>query len=905
MVIAFSFHQESIAKRTKEAITQQLEIIRDNFSNNYQINLKRSLEVLGSSSILDDYLTASKFEQMIIAKKIERLFLQTNKTHGPYRSIRFIDADGNLRISVEGNLRRKDSVNLKQLHLDYTSSVPMSLKASAKLFQTLESIPLLLSGGYMEWFMPPRELQIEGPFIDESGTISVVAGVSKLDIDSRAFGGTLLIHQELEAFFEGLRDVKFFDENLIWVFDAEGKLLQNPEKSDIHLDPVPYLLESFQSTPKLVNVEKGLVAYQDFSVVPGKPFIRVVVSIPEALLLKDFYASIEFFSLVLLSSIGLVFLVALYVSRYLSKPIIELAKAANRLSEGDLTTQVQLQTTGEVQVLVNSFNQMTEELSQTILARDESLAELVKEVAERKRAEQGIRKSEEMLQMTGAMAKVGGWEVDLESMTLIWSEEVYRIHELNPSTRLSLDDSLRFYAAEVQPLVSEALHQCLQNAVGYDMELPFVTAANNHLYVRFLGKAEVKEGKVIRVYGSLQDITEQKHSKDALKRSKEMAEAASHAKSQFLANMSHEIRTPLNSILGFSEILIKNKDRYKFSPKTAAYLDHIHLSGKSLSELVNNILDLTKIESGKMELLLEEVNLPYLLQEVYDMAHIQAQAKQIDYQLQLHSSLMEGISTDGTKLRQVLLNLVGNAIKFTPKHQAVYLTGATAGKHIVIQVIDHGIGVPEANRDQIFESFVQADSTITRRFGGTGLGLTISKKIIDLLNGTIEVSDTPGGGATFSVKIPAIPASPPEIETIEKIQEVIFAKDSKVLIVEDNLINQEMIKAIFEDIGCCIYIAQNGQEGITKTQELHSEGHAPDLILMDMHMPIMGGIDATREIRAYPELRDIPIVALSADAFTEQQIGALSMGMDAYLTKPINTKKLLPILKKYLPHTIK
>ncbi len=158
----------------------------------------------------------------------------------------------------------------------------------------------------MEWFMPPRELQLEGPFMDETGTLSLLAGIAKLDLDIGAFGGVLMIHQKLERFFDGLRDVKFFDENLIWIFDAKGQLLKSPEKEENRLEPNHYLLEPFQGTPKLVEAEEGLIAYQDFSIIPGKPFIRVVISIPASLLLKDFSPAIRFFSLVLVCSLILV-----------------------------------------------------------------------------------------------------------------------------------------------------------------------------------------------------------------------------------------------------------------------------------------------------------------------------------------------------------------------------------------------------------------------------------------------------------------------------------------------------------------------------------------------------------------------------------------------------------------------
>ena len=201
LVIAFAFHRKAIEKRTKETVTQQLEILHDNFENDYRLDLTRSLETLASSSLLDDYLTVSEFKQKIVSKKIELLFLQTIKTSKTYQSIRFVDADGNVNISVAGKLRLKETVNLNKNNSESLATTAPSIEAGVKLFQLLESIPLLLSGGYMEFFMPPREIQLEGPFVDETGKLSLLAGVSKLDLDVGAFGGVVMIQQELDQFF--------------------------------------------------------------------------------------------------------------------------------------------------------------------------------------------------------------------------------------------------------------------------------------------------------------------------------------------------------------------------------------------------------------------------------------------------------------------------------------------------------------------------------------------------------------------------------------------------------------------------------------------------------------------------------------------------------------------------------
>lgn len=385
---------------------------------------------------------------------------------------------------------------------------------------------------------------------------------------------------------------------------------------------------------------------------------------------------------------------------------------------------------------------------------------------------------------------------------------------------------------------------------------------------------------------------------DEMKASKDLAERANEAKTQFLANMSHEIRSPLNAIVGFSQILMMRSKNSDMALEDKQYLENIKMSGENLSELINNILDLSKIEAGKLTTSIETLNIKQLFKAIFHINKAKTIEKKIEFAYDFDDRIPELISSDRTKVNQILMNLTSNAIKFTPSGKTVRITAKKIPEQeaIMFEVIDEGIGIAEDRIQHIFRPFEQADNSVTRKFGGTGLGLTITRKMIELLGGSIEVQSHEGKGTVFSVILPYGRATRQVIDKEEyNIEGVVFSPENKVLVVEDNKLNQDMMQAIFQEIGLQMYLAENGMEGVKQAQAIK-----PDLILMDMHMPILDGLGATRKIRTIKEFYDTPIVAVSADAFTEQQRRAFDAGVNAYITKPIDFEKLLPIFVKYL-----
>ena len=421
-----------------------------------------------------------------------------------------------------------------------------------------------------------------------------------------------------------------------------------------------------------------------------------------------------------------------------------------------------------------------------------------------------------------------------------------------------------------------------------------VEKRTNEIYVQ---SKELKEtNKELEDYkNNLEDMV-QKRTRQ-LSVAKNEAESANVAKTQFLANMSHEIRSPLNAIVGFSQILNKEAKVINLKKDFIRYLDNIRVSGQNLSEIINNILDLSKIEANKMSLDLESLNIEQIFKGIYHINKGKAQEKELHFTYDIGPNLPRLIETDRTKLNQVLMNLISNAIKFTSRGKSVTMkVEHISDGSIQFSVEDEGVGISKDNLETIFLPFKQADSTVTRKYGGTGLGLAITKELVTLLGGKIWVESVEGEGSSFFFSLPVEEVDVEQGNDEDALDKsYIFSSENVVLVVEDNQLNQEMVAALFKQINLQFILAENGKIAVEKTMELK-----PNLILMDMHMPVMDGIEATKKIRAMPEFKHTPIIALSADAFSEQQKVAFEAGVNKYVTKPIDFPKLMPIMAKYL-----
>ena len=648
-----------------------------------------------------------------------------------------------------------------------------------------------------------------------------------------------------------------------------------------------------------------------------------------------------------------------------------------------------------------------------------------------------LHKSEMLLDRTGAIAGVGGWEVDLVTGGIYWSKETRRIHGVPPDYVPVMKEAINFYAPEARPMIQAAVEEGMASGKSWDLELPFIRLDGTPIWVRAVGMVEFENDQPVRLLGAFQDITARRHVEseslrnaqllrgsiealdDAfalfdpqdrlvlcnqryreiypqaaymmqpgntfediiragalagqypeatgnveawvakrmaihrqpssnliqrvsdgrvlrigerklpdghivgfrvditdLMRATEAAQEASNAKGQFLANMSHEIRTPMNAILGMLTLLRKTP----LTPQQADYASKSEGATRLLLGVINDILDFSKIEAGKLVLNNQPFRTNQLFQDLQVILATSAGTKPVTVRYDIDPRLPRRLVGDALRLQQVLINLGGNAIKFTAQGEVVIsITVASRSPPpaqtmtLDIAVKDAGIGIAPENQARIFDGFSQAEASITRRFGGTGLGVAISQRLVTLMGGKLQVNSALGQGSRFYFTLtlpfeedvmgddPSTALPSPLPSPMGSFPNTPRLGGMRLLLVEDNLNNQQVASELLQLEGAWVQIAADGQQAID-TIAAHHTGQGAltrfDLVLMDLQMPVMDGFTATHHIRNTLGLKNLPIVAMTANAMDSDRDASLAAGMDGHVGKPFDLNHLVGVLQR-------
>ncbi len=579
--------------------------------------------------------------------------------------------------------------------------------------------------------------------------------------------------------------------------------------------------------------------------------------------------------------------------------------------------------------LLLSLDTARRELQDAVVAADQEIdrrrfaeAEVSRLLLAEKQFSRLLSESEARLRLAARAAGFGTYYGDMQANQVSLSREFMQLLGLpaDHNDTLRLNKLLRSIHRDDRDRVSQKMDQSLDPAGNGEFQ-------DEHRIVRPDGEVRwvMMRGSTIfagdpprryssHIAGVAIDITERHQYEDQLKEARRAAEAANEAKSLFLANMSHEIRTPMTAILGFADLLHPRlQDR-----EDKACIETIKANGDHLCEILNDILDLAKIEAGKVNVRREQHSIVTLINHVHSLLNGRAAQKGLHLHVQYEGSIPSAIHTDSKMLRQILINLVGNAIKFTEHGEVRIVIRCHANdQRLEIAVIDTGIGIPAADLETVFTPFEQLDNSATRKHGGTGLGLAITRRLVELLDGTISVDSTMNEGSSFQFTLSTgsledaqwISPSAAQAETqkadvsneTSERPDELLEISGRILAVDDSRDIRFLVQAFVRAAGGEILSAVNGAEGVQKWVTYRDSGMDIDVILMDMQMPVMDGITATKQLRDRGFKG--PIIALTANALQRDQQRCLEAGYSDFITKPIDRRELLVKLSHWLEHS--
>lgn len=511
----------------------------------------------------------------------------------------------------------------------------------------------------------------------------------------------------------------------------------------------------------------------------------------------------------------------------------------------------------------------------------------------RKQMEQDLKLNQVLLNDMGKIAKIAGWQLDVATSKVSWTDELEQIFDLDVNADNNVNELLSFYTANSRRIMIDALNEAINEGIPYDLELELISAKGTHKWIRSISKVIMHEGKVVELRGSLQDITERVRIENELRNAKEKAEESDRLKTVFLQNMSHEIRTPLNAIMGFAQLLPENFDNPE---KLRNFSSIIAQRGADLLELINDLLELSKIETAQMSLNLVKFDLREIfdnITQVFQGLQKKFNKEHIQLVLPPEDEYLPNVLADKAKLGQILINLVNNALKFT-ESGTIEVGCKYSKKRVDFFVSDTGIGIPEYRLKDVFKRFVQLARLPGNLQSGTGLGLAIVKGLIEFMGGEITASSEVNKGSRFSFyilcEVNFENVIPKEEETPVAVPDI---SEQEILLVEDDYFSSEYIKEIFLGTAYRLHHVGTGREAIDFISQ-----HPVEIFLVDIRLPDMEGYEVVRNIR-----KNIPealIIAETAYAAQADYQNAINSGCDDYISKPINRHHLFSMLCEHM-----